>query len=88
MASLSDLIIETATTEEYAVEGMESALDMEVGEERDSKVSEEGGGTQQALEALEFLTQEAEPSGTTIVDACNGFNKLICFAVLWTVQHC
>ena len=36
---------------------------------------EEGGGvTQLSLEALELLTQEAEPSGTTLVDACNGFN--------------
>ena len=37
---------------------------------------EEGGGTQRSLEALEYLTQEAEPSVTTLVDACNGFNEL------------
>ena len=35
---------------------------------------EEGGGTQRALEALEFLIQDAEPSGTTLIDARNGFN--------------
>ena len=44
---------------------------------------EEGGrGTQRALEALEFLTQEAEPSGTTLVNARNGFNKLSRLAML------
>ena len=41
-----------------------------------SKGEEGGGGTQRALEALEFLTQDAEPSGTTLVDARNGFNEL------------
>ena len=30
-----------------------------------------------ALRALEFLIQNTEPSGTTLVDARNGFNKLI-----------
>ena len=37
---------------------------------------EGGDGTQRALGALEFLTQDTDPSGTTIVDACNGFNNL------------
>ena len=46
-----------------------------------------GGGTQRGLEYLEFLTQEAEPSGTTLVDARNGFNELIRLAMLWTVRH-
>ena len=55
---------------------------------RDRKGVEGGGGTQRALEALEFLTQEAEPSGTTLVDACNGFNELSRLVMLWTVQHC
>eukprot|EP00957_Ditylum_brightwellii_P103516 7887003-Ditylum_brightwellii.AAC.1 len=27
------------------------------------------------------------PSGTMLVDARNGFNKLSCMAMLWTVQH-
>ena len=46
-----------------------------------------GGGTLRALEALEFLTQEAETSGTKLVDAGNGFNELIHLAMLWTVRH-
>ena len=38
---------------------------------------EEGGdGTQMALGGLEFLTQDSEPSGTTLVDAHNGFNDM------------
>ena len=47
-----------------------------------------GGGTQQELEALESLTQEADPSRTMLVDSCNGFNKLSRLAMLWTVRHC
>ena len=39
------------------------------------------------LGAPEFLTQDAEPSGTTLVDSCNGFNKLIRLAMLWTLHH-
>eukprot|EP00957_Ditylum_brightwellii_P141679 10793766-Ditylum_brightwellii.AAC.1 len=27
------------------------------------------------------------PGGTTLVDACNGFNKLSRYAMLWTVRH-
>ena len=46
-----------------------------------------GGGTQRALGALEFLTQDAEPSGTTLIDTRNGFNELSRLAMLWTVQH-
>ena len=38
-----------------------------------------------ALGALEFLTQEAESSGTTLVDARNGFNELIRLEMLWIV---
>ena len=73
---MSNLIIETVGTDEEAAEGLAAALGMEVEEERGIKGEEGGGGTQRALEALEFLTQEAEPSGTTLVDACNGFNEL------------
>ena len=43
--------------------------------------------TQRELEALEFLTQDAEPSWKTLVDARNGFNKLSRLAMLWNVQH-
>ena len=41
----------------------------------------------QRVTSLEFLNQEAEPSGTTLVDSCNGFNELSRLSVLWTVQH-
>ena len=41
---------------------MSEALGMEVEEEGASEGKEEGGGTQRALGALDFLTQEAEPS--------------------------
>ena len=34
-----------------------------------------------------FLTQEAEPSRTTVVDACNGFKKLGRLAMLCTMCH-
>ena len=48
---------------------MEAALGMEVGEVEGREGKEEGGGTLRELEALEFLTQEADPSGTTLFDA-------------------
>ena len=79
---MSNLIIETAGTEEEAVEGLAAALGMDVEEDRESEGEEGGGGTQRALEALEFLTQEGEPSGTTLVDARNGFNELSRLAML------
>ena len=44
-------------------------------------------GTHRALGSLEFLNQDAEPSGTTLVDARNGFNKLRRLEMLWTVRH-
>ena len=53
--------------------------------ERDRKGEEGGGGTQLALESLEFLIQEAELIRTTLVDARNGFNELSCFAMLCSV---
>ena len=86
-ASLINLTIETGGTEEEAVEGLEVALgiltqEMEVDLDRGSEGEEEGGGDQRALGALEFLTQEADPSGITLVDSCNGFNKLSRLAML------
>ena len=60
---------------------------MEVEENKGSKGEDEVGETQQALEALEFLTQEEELSGTTLVDARNGFNQLSRLAMLWTVRY-
>ena len=74
-------------TQKEAEEGLEEAFGMEVEGDMGSEDEEWGGGTQRALEALEFLTQEAEPSGTTRVDARNGFNELIRFAMLLTVRH-
>ena len=44
--------------------------------------------TEGALGALEFLTQDAETSGTMLVDARNGFSNLIRLAMLLTVRHC
>ena len=85
---LNNLNTETAETEEEAVDGLEAALEMEVEEYRGSKGEEGGERTQRALGGLEFLTQDAEPSGTTLVDARNGFNELSRLGMLWTVQHC
>ena len=48
---------------------------------------EEVDGIQRALGALEFITQEADPSETTLVHARNGFNKLSRLAMLRTVRH-
>ena len=83
----SNLNIETAGTKEEAAAGMAEALGMEVEEDEGSEGKEGDGGTQRAPEALEFLTQEAEPSGTTLFDARNGFNYLSRLAILWTVRH-
>ena len=62
---------------------------MEVEEGRgDLVVGEEGGdGTLRALGFLYFLTQYAEPSTTTLVDARNWFNELSRLEMLWTVRH-
>ena len=86
-SGLLNLNIETAGTEEEAAEGLAEALVMEVEEDRGSEGEEGGVGTQWELGAHEFLTQEAEPSGTTFVDARNGFNKLSRLSMIWTVQH-
>ena len=84
-AGFHNLTIETEVSEEEAEEGLAAALEMEV--DRGSEGEEGGGGTLRALEALELLTQEDEPSGTTLVDACNGFNELSRLAMLCTVRH-
>ena len=52
------------------------------------KGEEEGEGFQQELGAFDFLTQDEEPSRTTLVDARNGFNDLSHFPMLWNLQHC
>ena len=84
---LNNLNIETAVTEEEAADGLEATLGMEVEENRDREVEEVVEGTQQTLGSLELLTQDADQSVTTLVDACNGFNELGCLAMLWTVRH-
>ena len=84
---LNNLTIETAGTEEEAAEHLDAALGMEVEETGESEGEEGGDGTQRALGALEFITQDAEPSGTTLVGSCNGFNDLIHLVMLWTVRH-
>ena len=58
---------------------------MEVEEEGEGE--EGGGGTLRALEFIEFLTQDADPRETTLVDACNGFNGLSRLSIMWTVRH-
>ena len=82
---LHDLTIETAGTEEEVAEQLEAALEIEVEEEEE--VEEGGDGTQRALGALEFLTQDAETNGTILIDSRNGFNKLSRFSIMWTVGH-
>ena len=64
------------------------ALEMQVEEDKECEGGEGGGGNQRSLGALEFLTQEAELSGTTLVDARNGFNEMSRLAMLWTLIHC
>ena len=71
-----NLNIETAGTEEEAAELLEEALGMEVEETGEGKGKEEVEGASRSLGALEFLTQDAEPSGTTLVDARNGFKQI------------
>ena len=86
--AINNLTIEMAGTEEEAADILEVALGMKVEEDIDSEGEEGSEGTQRALGALEFLTQDAEPSGTTLVDSRNGFNEMIRLAILWTVRHC
>ena len=82
---LHNFTIETAGTEEGAVGHLEDALGMEEGAK--GKGGEGGEGTLKALGSLEFLTHDAEPIGTTLVDSCNGFNELSSLAMLWAVRH-
>ena len=86
---MGNLTIETAGTEVEAAENLEAALGMETKETGGDVVEGEElvEETQRELGALEFLTQDADPSGTTLVDVCNGFNEMGCLAMLWTVRH-
>ena len=40
-----------------------------------------------ALEATVLLTQDSDPGGPTLIDACNGLNELIRLEMLWLVRH-
>ena len=86
---MNNLNIETEGTEEEATEGLEDALGMELDQDGEGggEEEEQGYGTERVLGALDFITQDAEPSRETLVGACNGFNKLSRLEMLWTVQH-
>ena len=58
-----------------------------VEENRGVEEEDEVGETRRALVFLEFRIQEAEPSGTTLVDARNSLNELSRLAMMWTVRH-
>ena len=87
LTRINNITIDTEGMEEEAAEQLTAALEMEVEEDRDSEGEEGGDGTQRALGAPEFLTQDAELSGTTLVDDRNGFNELRHLAMLWTVRN-
>ena len=82
VVGLHNLTIETKGTKEETAARLGAALEMEVDGEDEGKNKEGGDGTQKALGALEFLTQDVDPSGTTLVDARNGFNELSRLAML------
>ena len=86
---MGNLTIDTAATEEDVSEQFEAALYMEVEEGGgvEGECGEGVDGNKRALGALEFLTQDVDPSGTTIVDARNCFNKLSRLVMLWTVRN-
>ena len=60
---------------------------MEIYEYKEREVEEVGEGYLRAMGAIELLTQDEEPSGTTPIDARNRFNELIHLEMLWTVRH-
>ena len=59
---------------------------MEVEEE--GEVEKGVDGNIKALGDTEFLTQEVDPTRTTLVDARNGLKELSRLAVLWNMRHC
>ena len=61
---------------------------MEVNQDNAEEEEERLGWSLLELEDTGILTQDAEPGGTTLVDACNGLNNLSCLAMLWVVHHC
>ena len=87
--TLDNLTIETAGNDDEveAAEDLKAALEIKVAEDGGNEGEEESDVTHRALGDLEFLTQDADPSRTTLVDACNGFNELNRLEMLWTVRH-
>ena len=64
-------------TEREAAAKLVDVLNMEV-EGSSEKEEGEVGGEILALGSTGFLIQEADPGGTTLVDAHNKFNELSC----------
>ena len=89
-ALICNLRIETAETEEEAAECLEATLNMEMEVVWNINVEGEEGddGTQRDMGDSDFLTHDEEPSGTTLIDARNGFNNLSRLTMLWTVRYC
>ena len=58
----------------------------EEGDDAEVEGGDWGGGLL-ALKSTGILNQDADPGGTTLIDACNGFNELSCLAMIWTVHH-
>ena len=83
------LNIETADIEVTEEDILVAVLEIEVEEEGEGEGKGEEGGdvTLRTLEAIKLLTQEADPGGTKLVDACNGFSELSRLAMLCTVRH-
>ena len=88
-AVTGNLTMETTGAEKEVAEGLKAAFNMEMEAVSGDGVKDEEGGdeTLNTLGYLELLTQDAEPSRTTLVDAHNGFNNLSRLEMLWTVRH-
>ena len=73
-----------------AAERLEAALGMDIEQEGEGEGEGGEGGdrTQREWGALEFLTQDAEPSGTTLIYSRNRFNEISHLKMLWTVGNC
>ena len=79
------MMVETEETDKEVADILEVSLGMVVDGEGEGEGV--GTGTLRALGSIDFLTQDANPSGTTLVDARNGFNKMSRLEMMWTVRH-
>ena len=77
-----NLTVEVNVLEEEASENLGIIIGVEVEGGSDEGERGEGG-----LKSTGILTQDAEPGGTTLVDARNGFNDMSRLEMLWTVRH-